>query len=442
MLSGGGGGGGGGKGAGGKASAASGKSSKGVGRGRPGWGGDAARDSRGGGRRRWPRRPRPSRPRRNRPTPPPPRAPPPPRDPRRRRSSRSSSPSDKQEVLLDMPRCSRSPDKGKSTSRESTPSTGEIATLEAGGMRNTASGRNPPPQSPRRRRRRRRASAADGILDSLGPTCPKKRPELSPQAPLLDCEPVGRTRLRLGTVEGSPVESIAGTIEWNPPRPLRDSAGDIATRRPDVRGERLMSRRRRARRRGNGGNDRLNEMMEKRWAGGVRTGRRRGRPGDAEDPPLVKTDREQQIRQLSRRVGSTKRCCFARISPIFDVGQSRCVAIASSVAPRPSRHSEARARGWEDAPRRDAVTTPACASGGRRPRNRGDAARGSSVAGRCAVGARCRRDGGDGVRAECDGGRGEGRTRGDARRRGAPRARVPSGRVEPRPLRARVRRRS
>ena len=61
------------------------------------------------------------------------------------------------------------------------------------------------------------------------------------------------------------------------------------------------------------------------------------------------------------------------------------------VAPRPSRHSEARARGWEDAPAKRTRLRPRAVREWRvgRPRNRGDAARGVVPSrGRCAVGAR------------------------------------------------------
>ena len=104
------------------------------------------------------------------------------------------------------------------------------------------------------------------------------------------------------------------------------------------------------------------------------------------------------------------------------------------VAPRPPRHS-ARARAAGRTRRRSGRgCDPArCASGGSGDPETEEARREASSRRAVVVPSvrAYRRDGGDGVRAECDGGRGEGRTWGDARRRRARpvRAFLPAGRT-------------
>ena len=228
MLSGGGGGGGGGgKGAGGKASAASGKSSKGGWKGvDSGWGGDAQLGilaAAAGAAVAAPpssfasaaKSPNPISTLGAAATT---------RSKAIEKLEKLKSQRDKQEVLLDMPQMLKKlPDKGKSIVTRIDALNQEIATLEAEVYAKHGVGTKPTTPKPAASAASVASSAASTASStaSASAASPKKRPEPSPVAPPLTAESVASDSPSIsGTVEGSPVESIAGTIESESPAPF------------------------------------------------------------------------------------------------------------------------------------------------------------------------------------------------------------------------------
>ena len=228
MLSGGGGGGGGGgRGAGGKASAASGKSSKGGWKGvDSGWGGDAQLGilaAAAGAAVAAPpssfasaaKSPNPISTLGAAATT---------RSKAIEKLEKLKSQRDKQEVLLDMPQMLKKlPDLGKSIVTRIDALNQEIATLEAEVYAKHGVGTKPTTPKPAASAASAASSAASTASStaSASAASPKKRPEPSPVAPPLTAESVASDSPSIsGTVEGSPVESIAGTIESESPAPF------------------------------------------------------------------------------------------------------------------------------------------------------------------------------------------------------------------------------
>ena len=226
MLSGGGGGGGGGgKGAGGKASSASGKSSKGGWKGvDSGWGGDAQLGilaAAAGAAVAAPpssfasaaKSPNPISTLGAAATT---------RSKAIEKLEKLKSQREKQEVLLDMPQMLKKlPDKGKSIVTRIDALNQEIATLEAEVYAKHGVGTKPTTPKPAASAAASTASAASSTASAASAASPKKRPEPSPVAPPLTAESVASDSPSIsGTVEGSPVESIAGTIESESPAPF------------------------------------------------------------------------------------------------------------------------------------------------------------------------------------------------------------------------------
>ena len=129
---------------------------------------------------------------------------------------------EKQEVLLDMPQMLKKlPDKGKSIVTRIDALNQEIATLEAEVYAKHGVGTKPTTPKPAASAATSTASAASSTASAASAASPKKRPEPSPVAPPLTAESVASDSPSIsGTVEGSPVESIAGTIESESPAPF------------------------------------------------------------------------------------------------------------------------------------------------------------------------------------------------------------------------------